>query len=287
MKATLAVRSLALAGAVNVGDGFADGYGGLRSGTIAPVRYFSAVEVLKAFHNRDGGWATYEEMRGGPWYEYLNPAEVFGDIMIDYTYTELTSAVVTGLVAFQRHFPDHRSRCVAHPRSHPLMVTMGVPLCPAWKIAPPSRHWLAVRREVASMISRGVQYVRDQQREDGSWYGSWAVCFTYGCWFGVEALVAGGNPAGADAAALSKCCAFLLSKQRADGGWGESYLSCLTKQYSQADSGGRPYGVGTACANTRAVSGPLCGAAGHRLPDCPADGARRLGAGRRVGYATV
>ena len=27
------------------------------------------------------------------------------------------------------------------------------------------------------------------QRPDGSWYGSWGVCFTYGTWFGIEALM--------------------------------------------------------------------------------------------------
>lgn len=32
------------------------------------------------------------------------------------------------------------------------------------------------------------------QRRDGSWYGSWACCFTYGTWFGVEGLVAAGEP---------------------------------------------------------------------------------------------
>lgn len=108
MKATLAVKTLADVGAVDIGTGLADGFGGLRSGTIAPQRYYDAVEVLLAFHNSDGGWATYEEMRGGDWYEYLNPAEVFGDIMVDYSYTELTSATLTGLVAFQRHFPAHK-----------------------------------------------------------------------------------------------------------------------------------------------------------------------------------
>jgi hypothetical protein len=138
--------------------------------------------------------------RAGPWYEFLNPAEVFGDIMIDYTYTELTSSCVTALAAFRRHFPDYRPG------------------------------------EVAAALGAGLQYVRDQQRDDGSWYGSWAVCFTYGAWFGVETLVAAGDPAGRDRAALSKACAFLLSKQRADGGWGESYLSCLTKVYSQGPS---------------------------------------------------
>lgn len=108
MKATLAVKSLAAVGAVDIGEGLSDGFGSVRAGAIAPQRYHDAVEVLLAFHNADGGWATYEEMRGGDWYEYLNPAEVFGDIMVDYSYTELTSATLTGLVAFQRHFPAYK-----------------------------------------------------------------------------------------------------------------------------------------------------------------------------------
>lgn len=33
------------------------------------------------------------------------------------------------------------------------------------------------------------------QRPDGSWYGSWGVCFTYGAWFGCEALAAVGETA--------------------------------------------------------------------------------------------
>lgn len=64
----------------------------------------------------------------------------------------------------------------------------------------------------------------------------WAVCFTYGAWFGVSALAQGGDPAGVDAPALARCCEFLLSKQQEDGGWGESYLSCLTKRYSPISS---------------------------------------------------
>lgn len=45
MKATLAVKSLAAAGALSLGDGFADGFGTLRSGLIAPQRYYDAVQV--------------------------------------------------------------------------------------------------------------------------------------------------------------------------------------------------------------------------------------------------
>jgi hypothetical protein len=45
------------------------------------------------------------------------------------------------------------------------------------------------------------------QREDGSWYGSWAVCFTYGTWFGVEGLIAAGvSPSDPS---IRKACQFI------------------------------------------------------------------------------
>lgn len=64
-------------------------------------RFFDAVNVILSFQNTDGGWATYENTRGWNWFEQLNPAEVFGDIMIDYSYVELSSACVTGLAKFR------------------------------------------------------------------------------------------------------------------------------------------------------------------------------------------
>jgi cycloartenol synthase len=201
LKATLLIDALCASGQADVGKGrFADGAGGLNTGAISSTRLREAVDVILAFRNPDGGWATYEETRGGAWYEVLNPIESFGDIMIDYTYTELTSSALQGLVAFQRRFPEYRSD------------------------------------EVSSAIARGVEYVRHQQRADGSFYGSWAVCFTYGAWFGVTALVEGGDPDGVDAHALEMSNRFLLSKQNEDGGWGESYLSCLTKEYCPTES---------------------------------------------------
>ena len=200
IKAALAIETMAKAGEVDIGKGYADGFGTVYGGQIAPSRFYDAVNVLLAFHNPDGGWATYEETRGAEWYENFNAVESFGDIMIDYTYTELTSSSVQALAHFQRKFPQHRSK------------------------------------EVSKAIAAGVEYVRAQQRDDGSWYGSWAVCFTYGCWFGVKAIIMGGEPDGKDKPALEKCCQFLLSKQQEDGGWGESYLSCLTKEYSSIES---------------------------------------------------
>ena len=55
--------------------------------TISDQRLFDAVNVLLTLHNPgEGGWATYEQTRGWRWFESLNPSEVFGDIMIDYSY---------------------------------------------------------------------------------------------------------------------------------------------------------------------------------------------------------
>lgn len=59
-------------------------------------------------------------------------------------------------------------------------------------------------------------------------YGSWAVCYTYGTWFGVKGLVAAGRSF-SNSSTVRKACEFLLSKQLPCGGWGESYLSCQNK----------------------------------------------------------
>ena len=58
--------------------------------------------------NADGGFASYECTRGPFWLEWLNPAEVFGNIMIEYSYPECTTAVLLGLTAFRRHHPSYR-----------------------------------------------------------------------------------------------------------------------------------------------------------------------------------
>ena len=56
--------------------------------------------MLLTLQNVDGGWATYENNRGYAWYEWLNPSEVFGDIMIDYSYVECSMASLSAIYAF-------------------------------------------------------------------------------------------------------------------------------------------------------------------------------------------
>lgn len=167
---------------------------------ISDERLKDACSVILSYHNADGGWATYENNRGYGWYEMLNPSEVFGDIMIDYSYVECSSACVTALKAFAEVFPDHRAA------------------------------------EVADAIKAGGRFIKSIQRVDGSWYGSWAVCFTYGTWFGIEGLIAAGEDS--KSAAVVTAVKFLLSKQNANGGWGESYMACVNKAYPEDGTGG-------------------------------------------------
>ena len=165
-----------------------------------------AAELILSFQNKNGGWASYELTRGPEWLEALNPSEVFGNIMIDYAYTECSSACIQALLKFREAFPDFK------------------------------------RLEIERAVVAGVNFILSEQRADGSWYGSWAVCFTYGIWFGVEGLAAA---LASDIklpqrdkmkAALNKASAFLKSKQQSDGGWGESFESCIKKEYVQSSA---------------------------------------------------
>jgi len=156
-------------------------------------RLSDAANLLLSMQNEDGGWATYEQCRGPSWLEQLNPSDCFREIMIDYSYVECTSACVQALAAFSDEYPKQN------------------------------------KPQIRAAISRAVDYLFAQQRDDGSFEGSWGVCFTYGTWFGVMGLRAAKIPT--NHPALAKAAEFLESKQRDDGGWGESIKNCLTRSY--------------------------------------------------------
>jgi lanosterol synthase len=161
-----------------------------------------SVRLILSWQNDDGGWATYERQRGGAWLEALNPSQVFGDIMVDYSYVECTSACLQALV---------KARASAAGGGH------------------------GTGAAIADAIAGGTRFLRRAQRADGSFEGSWAVCFTYGTWFGVTGLLAAGAPA--DDESIRRACAFLLAKQRTDGSWGEHGDSCREHRYVEAASG--------------------------------------------------
>lgn len=45
---------------------------------VSDRRLMDAVDILLGMQNADGGFASYELIRGPGWLEWLNPAEVFG-----------------------------------------------------------------------------------------------------------------------------------------------------------------------------------------------------------------
>ncbi len=175
---------------------------GMFKASISDERIKQATDVILSYQNKNGGWPTYELSRSPKWLEVLNPSEIFADIMIDYSWTECSAACIIALLEIQERYPDYEEA------------------------------------KIRLAISRGLQYVVKQQKQDGSWYGGWAVCFTYATWFAVEALVLGKEYIDPQISKISinKACQFLISKQMPDGGWGETYESCAKRVYTQADS---------------------------------------------------
>ncbi len=68
-------------------------------------------------------------------------------------------------------------------------------------------------------VQRALQFVRDHQEEDGSWYGRWGVNYIYGTWQVLRGLRA--LNLNMQESWLQRGRAWLESVQRDDGGWGE------------------------------------------------------------------
>jgi len=162
-------------------------------------RFDAAAELMLSLQNPDGGWATYELTRGPAWLETLNASDCFRDIMIDYSYVECTSACMQALHAYRQ------------------------------------RYGGALDARIERALEGGLRFLRAAQRIDGSWEGSWGVCFTYGTWFGILGLKAAGLAN--DSPEIARACRFLLAHQRPDGAWGESPESCVRRHYVPTERG--------------------------------------------------
>jgi squalene-hopene/tetraprenyl-beta-curcumene cyclase len=72
-------------------------------------------------------------------------------------------------------------------------------------------------------VRRAIQFIKDQQEPDGSWFGRWGVNYIYGtmlCLRGLEAM-------GEDQhePCMQQAAEWLRSVQNPDGGWGETCAS--------------------------------------------------------------
>ncbi|KAJ2006111.1 hypothetical protein GGI02_001215 [Coemansia sp. RSA 2322] len=161
---------------------------------VSDERLKEAVDLLLGMQNWGGGFASYERVRGPQIMEHLNASEVFGSIMVEYTYAECTTSVVLGLTTFTKAYPDYKPQ------------------------------------QIKRCIDSAIKYVVKTQRDDGSWYGSWGVCFTYASMFALQSLACVDMYFDTCWEGM-KGCAFLVDRQNPDGGWGESFASCELKRY--------------------------------------------------------
>lgn len=169
---------------------------------------YDAVDCILSFMNNDGTFSTYECKRTTPLLEVLNPSESFLNIVVDYPSVECTSSVLQALLMFRELDQVYR------------------------------------REEIENCIKTASRFIEKEQRKDGSWFGSWGICFTYGSFFAIKGLAATGRTY-KSSCAIRKACNFLLSKQIHTGGWGETYLSSETETYVEASI---PHAVNTAWA---------------------------------------
>ncbi|KAI4352998.1 hypothetical protein L6164_007197 [Bauhinia variegata] len=161
-------------------------------------RFYDAVNVILSLQSRNGGFPAWEPQRAYRWFEKFNPTEFFEDTLIEMEYVECTGSAMQGLALFRKLYPKHR------------------------------------RKEINECISKAIRFIENSQNPDGSWYGCWGICYTYGTWFAVEGLTACGKNY-QNSPALRRACEFLLSKQLPNGGWGESYLSSQNKVYTNLE----------------------------------------------------
>ncbi|GMJ07130.1 camelliol C synthase 1 [Hibiscus trionum] len=161
-------------------------------------QFYESVNVILSLQSNNGGFPAWEPQRAYSWLEKFNPTEFFEDTLIEREYVECTSSAIQGLALFRKLHPKHR------------------------------------RVEIDHCIARGVQFLEDTQNPDGSWYGCWGICYTYGTWFAMEGLAACGRNY-RNSPSMRKACEFLLSKQLPNGGWGESYLSSQNKVYTNLE----------------------------------------------------
>jgi squalene-hopene/tetraprenyl-beta-curcumene cyclase len=74
-------------------------------------------------------------------------------------------------------------------------------------------------------LQRALDYLRDSQEQDGSWFGRWGSNYIYGTWSVLTSFAQAG--VGRDDPAVRRAVDWLVNRQNPDGGWGESNDSYL------------------------------------------------------------
>ena len=125
--------------------------------------------------------------------------------MVEYSYVECTTSVVTALAIFRKYYPKYRRDDMEYVHITALLQT-----------------FLLTGTLNSRTIKRAIQYIKNKQLPHGGWVGAWGICFTYAAQFSLESLSLVGETY-ENSITVKRACDFLVSKQKEDGGWGESY----------------------------------------------------------------
>lgn len=77
-------------------------------------------------------------------------------------------------------------------------------------------------------VKAGINWLVNNQKDDGSWYGRWGICYIYGAWSALTGLRAVRSM---EQATIAKAISWLKKIQNEDGGWGESCNSDIQRSY--------------------------------------------------------
>ena len=166
------------------------------SGRLQLGRVLAALEFILRRQNDDGGFGSYEARRGSMMLRRFNPAEIYGNCMLEYSYTECTGSCVRALAWIARTLGDA------------IPAELG--------------------RRIRDAVNAGQRFLLAGQHECGAWLGFWGVNGTYGSMFAVSGLMAAGL--GRSHPSIVRACRWLVESQRDDGGWGESYVGMLEQR---------------------------------------------------------
>lgn len=89
------------------------------------------------------------------------------------------------------------------------------------------------------IIKDGIQWLLNNQKEDGSWDARWGIDYIYGTWAALTGMLAVGVPA--EHPSIQKAVEWLSAAQQPDGGWGESCRSDVIKHYVPLGSSTRTH----------------------------------------------
>ena len=70
------------------------------------------------------------------------------------------------------------------------------------------------KKNYKNVIQKGVEFLKNEQEEDGSWFGRWGANYIYGTWSVLHALKAAGEDM--DSNYIKKSIAWIKNKQNED-----------------------------------------------------------------------